>query len=145
MYRSQAGLVRLDLRAEGKFVHAGKVLVGIATSNELFDLELPEPPTQLAAQGGFNYRCSAGITARGYQSIKFTDQFVGQAHRYLGSQDWMIPNWDAILTSCVYQVVPIMHIMSFRNRGWRVHPPPLAFLNLQLNICHFSMKLQAIP
>jgi hypothetical protein len=33
----------------------------------------------------------------------------------LGSHDWVIPNWDAILRDLACQVVPIMHIMSFRN------------------------------
>ena len=80
MGRSQGGLVRLGLRAEGKLMHAGK-----------------------------------------------------------------IPNWGAILRDLVCQVVPIMHIMSIINRGWRIHPPLSAYLNLQLNICHVSMKVQAIP
>jgi len=96
-------------------MHASEVFVGIATSNELFDLKLPEPPTQFSAQGGLNDRRSAGITTRSYQSIKFTNQLIGQTHRNLRSHETTIPNWDAISIRALCQIMPIMHIMSLMN------------------------------
>lgn len=60
---SQVGLVRLDRSAERKLRHAGKVFVGISSSDEPFNLALPESPTQFSAQGGFNDCSSAGLAA----------------------------------------------------------------------------------
>ena len=78
MDRPQASSVRQDRSAERKLIHPGKVLVGIATSNEFFDLALPEPPTQLSAQGGLNDRSSAGISAGRFNP--FYGKYADNAH-----------------------------------------------------------------